>query len=254
MTQVIKIGGGVLDDAAMMQQVLQACASLGDPFILVHGGGRIATDVATALNIPQTMVDGRRITDAETLRVVTMTYAGLINKDIVAKLQALQVCALGVCGADMDLLRANKREHPTVDYGFVGDVTHVNAANIMEMLSRGTSLVVAPLTHDGNGQLLNTNADTIAAEIAKALVRNGNQRVQLTYLFDLPGVLRDVHNRESVIPRINVDQVEALIADGTLSAGMMPKITMALDAARAGINVRIQHAQDLGTQQGTLIQ
>lgn len=254
MTQVIKIGGGVLDDAAMMQQVLQACASLGAPFILVHGGGRIATDVATALNIPQTMVDGRRITDAETLRVVTMTYAGLINKDIVAKLQALHVCALGVCGADMDLLRANKREHPTVNYGFVGDVTDVNAANIMEMLSRGTSLVVAPLTHDGNGQLLNTNADTIAAEIAKALARYGNQDVQLTYLFDLPGVLRDVHNRESVIPRINVDQVEALIADGTLSAGMMPKITMALDAARAGINVRIQHAKDLGTQQGTLIQ
>lgn len=254
MTQVIKIGGGVLDDAAMMQQVLQACASLGAPFILVHGGGRIATDVATALNIPQTMVDGRRITDAETLRVVTMTYAGLINKDIVAKLQALNVCALGVCGADMDLLRANKREHPTVNYGFVGDVTDVNAANIMEMLSRGTSLVVAPLTHDGNGQLLNTNADTIAAEIAKALARYGNQDVQLTYLFDLPGVLRDVHNRESIIPQINVDQVESLIADGALSAGMMPKITMALDAARAGINVRIQHAKDLGTQQGTLIQ
>lgn len=254
MTQVIKIGGGVLDDAAMMQHVLQHCASLGDPFILVHGGGRIATDIATALNIPQTMVNGRRITDAETLRVVIMTYAGLINKDIVAKLQALDVGALGVCGADMDLLRANKREHPTVDYGFVGDVTHVNAANIMQMLSRGTSLVVAPLSHDGNGQLLNTNADTIAAEIAKALMQHSTQRVQLTYLFDLPGVLQDVHNLASVIPVINVDQVETLIADGTLSAGMMPKITMALNAARAGVYVRIQHAQDLGTQQGTLIQ
>ena len=154
----------------------------------------------------------------------------------------------------MDILRASKREHPTVDYGFVGDVTLVNAASITGMLSRGTSLVVAPLTHDGNGQLLNTNADTIAAEIAKALIQYGTQPVQLTYLFDLPGVLRDVHDLASVIPVINVDQVEALIADGTLSAGMMPKITMALDAARAGINVRIQHAQDLGTHQGTLIQ
>jgi len=254
MIHVIKIGGGIIDVPVLLQNVLQACASLDAPFILVHGGGRIATDLATALNIPQTMIGGRRITDAETLRVVTMTYAGLINKDIVAKLQALDVCTLGVCGADMDILRASKREHPTVDYGFVGDVTLVNAASITGMLSRGTSLVVAPLTHDGNGQLLNTNADTIAAEIAKALIQYGTQPVQLTYLFDLPGVLRDVHDLASVIPVINVDQVEALIADGTLSAGMMPKITMALDAARAGINVRIQHAQDLGTHQGTLIQ
>ncbi|MFN4986403.1 MAG: acetylglutamate kinase [Ignavibacteria bacterium] len=254
MRHVIKIGGGIIDDAATMQQVLQACASFEAPFILVHGGGRIATDLAAALNIPQTMVDGRRITDAETLRVVTMTYAGMINKDVVARLQALDVSSLGVCGADMDLIRAVKREHPTIDYGFVGDVTHVDAGRIMQMLSTGVSLVVAPLTHDGRGQLLNTNADTIAAEIATALALHGDQDIQLTYLFDLPGVLQDINNHESVIQEINADNVDALVAEGTVSAGMMPKITMALAAARAGITVRIQHARDLGTEQGTLIQ
>jgi acetylglutamate kinase len=250
MIHVIKIGGGVIDDAALMQQVLHACASMNAPFILVHGGGRIATDVAASLGISQTMVDGRRITDADTLRVVTMTYAGLINKGIVAQLQSLGASSLGLCGADMDLLRAIKREHPTIDYGFVGDVVKVDAKQIMQLQSAGISLVVAPLTHDGRGQLLNTNADTMAAEIAKALA----VQVQLTYLFDLPGVLRDVTNLESVIAEIKIDQVEQLIADGTISTGMLPKITMAIDAARAGVKVRIQHSRDLGTQHGTLIQ
>lgn len=254
MIHVIKIGGGVIDDAAMLRQVLHACSTLNAPFVLVHGGGRIATDVATALGIPQTMVDGRRITDADTLRVVTMTYAGLINKGIVAQLYALGVSSLGVCGADMDLLRAVKREHPTIEYGFVGDVVNVDGKQIMQICSGGTSLVVAPLTHDGNGQLLNTNADTIAAEIAKALALQDGEPVQLTYLFDLPGVLRDVADTKSVIPEIKVDQVEQLIADGTLSTGMLPKITMAINAAQAGVKVRIQHARDLGSQQGTLIQ
>lgn len=254
MTHVIKIGGGVIDDAALMQQVLHACASMNAPFILVHGGGRIATDVAASLGISQTMVEGRRITDADTLRVVTMTYAGLINKGIVAQLQSLGVSSLGLCGADMDLLRAIKREHPTIDYGFVGDVVKVDAKQIMQLQSAGISLVVAPLTHDGRGQLLNTNADTMAAEIAKALAVQNAEHVQLTYLFDLPGVLRDVTNPESVIAEIKIDQVEQLIADGTISTGMLPKITMAIDAARSGVKVRIQHARDLGTQHGTLIQ
>jgi acetylglutamate kinase len=254
MTHVIKIGGGVIDDASMLQQVLHACASLHAPFILVHGGGRIATDMAAALGVPQTMVDGRRITDAETLRIVTMTYAGLINKGIVAQLQALGVSSLGICGADMDLLRAEKRSHATIEYGFVGDVSNVNTEQIVWLRSAGVSLVVAPLTHDGKGQLLNTNADTMAAEIARALAVQNGEHVQLTYLFDLPGVLRDVTNPDTVIAEINVDQVEQLIADGAISTGMLPKITMAIDAARSGVKVRIQHARDLGTEQGTLLQ
>lgn len=253
MIHVVKIGGGVIDDAELLQHVLIACASLQAPFILVHGGGRVATEIAHALNIPQTMVGGRRITDADTLRIVTMTYAGLINKDIVARLQALSVDALGVCGADMNVIAAKRREHPEVDFGFVGDVVKVNALRLHEILHQGISLVVAPITHDGKGQLLNTNADTVAAEIAKALAASGSSTVQLSYLFDLPGVLRNVEDASSVIPEIKVDQVDALQANGVLHAGMLPKITMAVDAARAGVTVRIQYARDLGTQRGTLI-
>lgn len=254
MIHVVKIGGGIIDDAEMLQQVLHACASLQAPFILVHGGGRVATDIAHALNIPQTMVGGRRITDADTLRIVTMTYAGLINKDIVARLQALSVDALGICGADMNVVTAKRREHPEVDFGFVGDVVKVDAERLLSILQQRTSIVIAPITHDGMGQLLNTNADTVAAEIAKGIAALGETQVELSYLFDLPGVLRDVEDDSSVMAEIKVDQVDALVAGGVLSAGMLPKITMAVDAARAGVKVRIQHANDLGTQRGTLIQ
>lgn len=254
MIHVIKIGGGVIDDAEMQEHVLRACASLQAPFILVHGGGRVATEIAHALNIPQAMVGGRRITDADTLRIVTMTYAGLINKDIIARLQALSLDALGVCGADMNLITAKRREHPEVDFGFVGDIVNVNAQRLLEILHQGVSLVVAPITHDGKGQLLNTNADTVASEIAKALAASGAEPVELVYLFDLPGVLRDIDDLSSVIPEVKVDQVDELVAGGILHAGMLPKITMAVDAARAGIKVRIQHAEELGTQKGTVIQ
>ena len=253
MIRVIKIGGGVLDDAEMLQHVLHASAQLQAPFILVHGGGRIATEIAHALGVPQKVVGGRRITSADTLRVVTMTYAGLINKDIVARLQGLSIDTLGICGADLNVIHAKRREHPEIDFGFVGDITSVNALRLLQLLQQGTSLAIAPITHDGKGQLLNTNADTIAAEIAKALAALGTQPVELSYLFDLPGVLRDVDDASSVIPEIIVDDVDALIECGAIHTGMLPKITMAIDAARAGVQVRIQHARDLGTQQGTLI-
>jgi acetylglutamate kinase len=154
----------------------------------------------------------------------------------------------------MDLLRAVRREHPTIDFGFVGDTITVDVSRLMQMSSLGISLVVAPITHDGKGQLLNTNADTVAAEVAKALAVQGKEHVLLTYLFDLPGVLRNIADPESVITNINLDQYDELVADGTITTGMLPKITMAIDAARAGVQVRIQHARDLGTNNGTLIQ
>lgn len=254
MIHVIKIGGGVIDNAEMLQHVLHVSAQLQAPFILVHGGGRIATEMAHALNVPQQMVGGRRVTNAETLRIVTMTYAGLINKDIVAKLQANSVDCVGICGADMNMITARRRIHPSIDFGYVGDVSSVSDHRIMQMIDQGLSLVIAPITHDGAGQLLNTNADTMAAEIAKALAASGTQSVELSYLFDLPGVLRDVDDASSVITEIRVDDMDELVESGAIHSGMLPKITMAIDAARAGVRVRIQHARDLGTQLGTLIQ
>lgn len=250
MTKVIKIGGAVVDDEVMLGNILDRCATLAEPFVLVHGGGKIATEIAHALGIKQTMINGRRVTDADTLRLVTMVYAGFINKNIVAKLHARGILNIGMTGADADLVRAHRRVHESVDYGFVGDIDHVNADVMATLLNAGISVVVAPLTHDGMGQLLNTNADTMAAMIAKAYQ---HADVQLVYLFEFPGVMRNLTDATSVIPVINVNDIDGLIEDGTISKGMVPKITNAADAARAGINVRIQHISALGTDEGTLI-
>lgn len=242
---VVKIGGNVVDDEVALDAVLDRCAAWADPFILVHGGGKVATQMAAALGVEQTMVDGRRITDAATLRIVTMTYAGLINKTIVARLQARGVNALGLTGADGDLLRAHRRRNTTTDFGFVGDVDHVRGERLRQLLQAGFQVVLAPLTHDGAGTMLNTNADTIAAEVAIAL----GAGTRLTYLFDLPGVMLDVADVGSVLPELDRQRADTLIAEGRVVKGMRPKLDNAFRAAAAGCTVRItnQDAMEGGT-------
>jgi len=252
-TYVVKIGGAIVDDESSLNLVLDRCAALDEPFVLVHGGGRVASTLANELGIKQTVVDGRRITDADTLRIVTMVYAGLINKNIVAKLQARGIQNIGMTGADANLVRAHRRTHPTIDFGFVGDIDEVHVDVLTMLLSNGISVVVAPLTHDGEGGLLNTNADTMAASIAMSLQAKAESDVQLRYLFEHHGVMRDIGYVDSVIPLVRAAEIAALTANGTIDKGMLPKITNAVDAAQAGIDVRIQHVSALGTISGTHI-
>ena len=198
---VIKIGGNIIDDETQLDAFISSFAAIDAHKILVHGGGKLATRVGEAMGIPQQMVDGRRITDADTLKVVTMVYAGAINKNIVARLQQQDNNAIGVTGADGNIIRAHKRQHATIDYGFVGDVDSVNTELVNVLLQQDICLVCAPLTHDGRGNLLNTNADTIAQETAKAL--SAVYDVSLIYSFEKSGVLLDANDDSTVIPTIN---------------------------------------------------
>lgn len=202
--------------------------------MLVHGGGRSATKLAARLGIESQMVNGRRITDAETLKIVTMVYGGLVNKNIVARLQACGVNALGLTGADMDVIRSVKRPVKDVDYGFVGDVERVDATLLGDLIAKGVVPVMAPLTHDGCGNMLNTNADTIAGETAKALAQLFD--VTLVYCFEKRGVLRDENDDDSVIPQITRADFEQLVADGVVQGGMIPKLENAFEALRAGVS------------------
>ena len=200
----------------------------------MHGGGRSATKLAARLGIESQMVNGRRITDAETLKIVTMVYGGLVNKNIVARLQACGVNALGLTGADMDVIRSVKRPVKDVDYGFVGDVERVDATLLGDLIAKGVVPVMAPLTHDGCGNMLNTNADTIAGETAKALAQLFD--VTLVYCFEKRGVLRDENDDDSVIPQITRADFEQLVADGVVQGGMIPKLENAFEALRAGVS------------------
>ena len=249
---LIKVGGKIVEEEATLRRLLDDFAAIGGHKLLVHGGGRSATRLAEQLGIESRMVDGRRITDAETLRVVTMVYAGLVNKNIVAGLQARGVNALGLTGADMNVIRSAKRPVKEVDYGYVGDVERVDATLLADLIARGVVPVMAPLTHDGRGNLLNTNADTIAGETAKALAPLFD--VTLMYCFEKKGVLRNADNEESVIPRIDRPAFEALTADGTIASGMIPKIENALTAVDAGVKrVIITRADAIDGRSGTVI-
>lgn len=242
---IIKIGGNVIDDPAKLGTVLDHFAGLQGKKILVHGGGKLATGLAKKLGVEQQLVDGRRITDAETLRIVTMVYAGYINKNIVARLQALGCNALGLTGADGNLLEAGQRKHPTTDYGYVGDVLpdRFSIPRWTRLLEHHT-LVMAPLTHDCRGQLLNTNADTIAQEIARGL--SGYYDVHLIYSFEKNGVLLDVSDEHSVIPRIDPAYYAALKEKGLIFAGMLPKLDNAFEALKHGAKrVIIGKAEEL---------
>ena len=231
---IIKVGGKIVEEPTSLAALLEQFAAVPGHKLLVHGGGRSATRLAEQLGIEQQMVNGRRITDVETLRVVTMVYGGLVNKQIVASLQALGINALGLTGADMNVMLSHKRPIKEIDYGYVGDVEKVNAELLADLISKGVVPVLAPLTHDGKGSMLNTNADTIAGEAAKALAQHFE--VTLMYCFEKNGVLRNENDPESVIPQITQAEMPALISEGVVGGGMIPKLENSFAAIRAGVS------------------
>lgn len=243
---VIKVGGNILDDALAQQSFLQKFAAVGEKKILIHGGGKIASSIGKQLGIEPNYINGRRITNEATIDLVTMVYGGLINKKIVAVLQAMKCNAIGLTGADANIIPATKRPVADIDYGFVGDIKddQVSSTNLQVLLGNNMVPVVAPLTHDGNGQLLNTNADTIAAALAVALSAQYN--VRLIYCFEKKGVLENIADDNSVIPLINKEKYEQLLQEKKLADGILPKIDNAFAAIKNGVNeVLIGHADDL---------
>ncbi len=250
---IVKVGGAVVEDELQLSQLLKDFSAIEGRKVLVHGGGRKATKMAERLGIETKMVEGRRITDADMLEVVTMVYGGLVNKNLVAKLQANGVNALGLTGADANAIRSHKRPLKNgVDYGFVGDVDQADGEMLGRLIEAGITPVMAPLTHDGEGQILNTNADTIASETAKALANLYN--VTLIFSFEKKGVLRNPDDDDSVIATINHADFEHYKADGTISGGMLPKIENALSAVDAGVSkVIITLATAIDGKHGTTI-
>ena len=250
---LVKVGGAVVEDEEQLERLLLAFSAIRGRKVLVHGGGRRATKVAADLGIETQMVNGRRITDRPMLDVVTMVYGGLVNKNVVARLQACGVNALGLTGADMDIMRSHRRPlKDGVDYGYVGDVDRVNGQMLRTLIEAGVVPVMAPLTHDGRGNILNTNADTIAAETAKALAEDYD--VTLVFGFERKGVLADPADDDSVIPVITRSAFARYKADGTVSGGMLPKIENALDATAAGVSrVVITLATAIDGGHGTVI-
>ena len=250
---IVKVGGAVVEDESQLSQLLKDFSAIEGNKVLIHGGGRRATQVAASLGIESKMVGGRRITDADMLSVVTMVYGGLVNKNLVARLQANGVNALGLTGADMDVIRSHKRPiKDGVDFGFVGDVDRADGEMLSRLIKAGITPVMAPLTHDGQGHILNTNADTIASETAKALAPYYD--VTLIYSFEKKGVLRNPDDDDSVIPTITRADFEQYKADGTISGGMLPKIENALSAIDAGVSrVIITLATAIDGESGTKI-
>ena len=259
---IIQVGGGVVENQASLARLLDQFASMPGRKVLVHGGGRLATSMAAGLGIESKMIGGRRITDEKMLEVVTMVYGGLVNKNVVAGLQAKGVKAIGLTGADGDTIRSHKRPlkrvkmddgtEQMVDFGFVGDVDKVNAQLLSELIEGGLVPVVAPLTHNGEGNILNTNADTIASSVACALAELYD--VTLTFCFEKAGVLRDADDDNSVIPLINEEQFQQLKAEGVVSGGMIPKLENAFEALRKGVQqVVITHSDNIDGSQGTKI-
>ena len=244
---VIKVGGAVVEDAEQLAILLDEFGKIEGPKLLVHGGGRSATKLAAQMGIESQMVGGRRITDAKMLKVVTMVYGGLVNKNIVAQLQARGINALGLTGADLNLVRAHRRPITPegIDFGFVGDVDSADGAQLLRLLELGITPIIAPLTHDGQGHMLNINADTMAQTAAVAL-GSITPKTTLTYCLELPGVMRDPADPASLIPQITEESFKAFVADGTIAGGMIPKLENAFAAIRTGVAaVRITHISDL---------
>ena len=250
---IVKVGGAVVEDEAQLAGLLKDFSAIEGRKLLVHGGGRRATKVAETLGIETKMVGGRRITDGQMREVVTMVYGGLVNKNLVARLQAEGVNALGLTGADMDIIRSHKRPlKDGVDFGFVGDVDRADGPMLSKLIEAGVTPIIAPLTHDGKGNILNTNADTMASETAKALASIYD--VTLIFSFEKKGVLSNPDDDDSVIPVITRQAFEQYKADGTISGGMLPKIENALAAVEAGVGqVIITLASAIDGQHGTVI-
>ena len=251
---IVKVGGAVVEDELQLSQLLKDFGAINGRKVLVHGGGRKATKMAERLGVETKMVNGRRITDAAMLEVVTMVYGGLVNKNLVAQLQANGVNALGLTGADANAILSHKRPlKDGIDYGFVGDVDAGNGEMLSKLIEAGITPVMAPLTHDGKGHILNTNADTIASETAKALANIYD--VTLIFSFEKKGVLSNPDDDDSVIPVITKEDFERYKADGTISGGMLPKIENALRAVEAGVSrVIITLATAIDGKHGTVIE
>lgn len=233
---VVKIGGNIVDNPEALAAFLKDYAQLPGAKVLIHGGGKIATKISAGLGIETQMVEGRRVTDIETVKIVTMVYAGLVNKTIVAKLQALGCNALGFSGADGDLIRAHKRhvKKGAVDYGFVGDVDNVNVDLLSAVIEKSNFPIIAPITHNGEGQLLNTNADTVSSEVAVALSKLYD--VRLVYCFELPGVMADIQDESSLFTDIDIAKYTELKKQGVIIEGMIPKMDNCFNAITKGVN------------------
>lgn len=249
---VIKVGGKIVEEEHSLSALLDRFAAIKGRKVLIHGGGRSATRIAGSMGIESRMVEGRRITDEAMLRVVTMVYGGLVNKNIVAKLQARNVNALGLTGADCNIITAHKRAVKDIDYGFVGDVERSDGDMLKRLIEQGLVPIIAPLTHDKMGNLLNTNADTMAAETAKALA--GFYNVTLMFCFELPGVMRNPEDPDSIIGTITSNSYKELKESGVISGGMIPKIDNAFNAIENGVEkVIITRADSIDGTSGTHI-
>lgn len=230
---IIKIGGNIIEDEASLNAFLKLFSNLEGKKILVHGGGKRATHIASKLGIESQMVNGRRITDAETLEVITMVYGGLVNKNVVAKLQALNIDALGLTGADINSIQSVKRPVKDIDFGFVGDVENVAHKSIDRLIQADFTPVFCAITHDGNGQLLNTNADTITSQVAVGMSKL--YETTIYYCFELNGVLEDINDKNSVVKHIDTDLYKDLLAKGIIADGMLPKLENCFDALKNGV-------------------
>lgn len=231
---IVKIGGNVIEDTVELQRFLSLFSGIQQPKILVHGGGKRATEVGKKLGVEARMVEGRRVTDTASLEVALMVYAGLVNKKIVGQLQGLGCNAIGLSGADANIIQADKRPVSHIDYGWVGDVKGVNSQALMSLISANLVPTFCALTHDQKGQMLNTNADTIASELAIGMGRQF--AVTLYYCFEKQGVLRDKDDNHSIIPNINLETYHQLLADEIISDGMLPKLANSFRALQAGIS------------------
>ncbi len=249
---ILKIGGKVIDEDVKLREALEAFLAQKGHKILVHGGGKKATEVSQRLGIQAQMINGRRITDKATLEVVTMVYAGLSNKIIVSLLQSMHCNAIGMSGADANAILAHKRVVKDIDYGFAGDIDAVNVDAIQTLLEGKLTPVFCAITHDGKGQLLNTNADTIATQLAIAM--SEKYKVSLNFCFEKPGVLTDPSDDNSVIPQINFDSYQKYKSEGIISDGMIPKLDNAFDALARGVReVRIADVAGILEKKGTVI-
>ena len=230
---IIKIGGNIIEDESSLHEFLKLFSNLTGKKILVHGGGKKATQMAAKLGIASTMVNGRRITDAATLEVITMVYGGLVNKNIIAKLQSLGINAIGLSGADGNTILSSKRPVKEIDYCFVGDVKNIDNQAIEVLINHDFTPVFCAITHDGNGQLLNTNADTITSQIAVSMSKN--YETSIYYCFELNGVLEDINDKNSVIKHINSKSYSTLLSDGIIADGMLPKLENCFNALKNGV-------------------
>lgn len=254
MIKVVKIGGNVIDNEAALERFVADFAAIEGQKVLVHGGGKLATRLAEKLEIPTTMIDGRRVTDSQTLDVVTMVYAGLVNKKVVAMLQAAGCNAIGLSGADANVIKATRRAAKPIDFGFVGDISveGVDADFILSLTARGVVPVFCSIMHDGAGTLLNCNADSVASAVAVALAQKAE--TELVFCFEKAGVMIDIDNPDTVIAEIRPQSYKTLLADGVVNKGMIPKIDGAFRALECGVKVvTIKHSAQLNEDSGTKI-